>query len=120
MRVRQPEIVDAWSADVARALRYFVRDVSAVLNGGTRLDDQFSTVKRGVRWNSDTQPTLGPFPRPISTVLLLSAALPTTPSVRTTGAPVTWTMRGDSVVILSIGGLASSTDYDVDLLCLEA
>jgi hypothetical protein len=119
-RVRETRINDAWTPEQARALDELMRDVVAVLNRGVSIVDQFSTLKTGVRWNSDAAPiTVGPFARPIKWVLCLGASQPTTPSVRTSGAPVEWTMRGQNVAITQVVGLTASTDYDLDLLCLE-
>lgn len=109
-----------WSADFARALDGHLRDLLQMLNGGLRISSQIGTVKSGVRWNSDVGTVkVGPFARPVRWLVLLSARQVGAESLAVSGAAVTWTMSGADVVISAVGTLAASTDYLLDLWCLE-
>lgn len=118
--LRKVRIEDTWSKDQARALNEHHTDLLAIVNGGMRLKDQFSGVKVAVRFNTDNDaPRVGPFTHPPRWVLCLGARTTAAPSVQVGGAAVSWTMEGANVVVSAISGLTASTDYTVDLLCLE-
>lgn len=117
--LRNTRFEDAWDGQQARVANEHMRDLLSILNGGASIRDQFGGIKASVRWNSDDGVTIGPFARPPRWVLCLGARLKSAPSSVVSGAPVTWTMVGANVSIVSIGGLTAATDYDVDFWCVE-
>jgi hypothetical protein len=118
--LRKVRIDETWNKDQARALNEHHDDLLSVLNGGVRVADQFRGLKTAVRFNTDNDaPKVGPFAVPPRWVLCLGARTLTAPSEQVGGATVSWTMVGSNVVITAISGLTASTDYTVDLLCLE-
>lgn len=109
-----------WSPAFARTLDGHLRDVAEVLNGGVRLGDQFAHVKTGVRWNTDVGTLrVGPFQRTVRWVIVLAARQVGATSTAISCPTVSWSMDGGDVVISAVGTLASSTDYTLDILCLE-
>jgi hypothetical protein len=119
--VRETRLTEAAKPEEQReALDQLMDDAVAILNGGIRIGDQFRTLKLKARWNSDAAPLkLGPFDRPIRWLIVLGASRPTSPSARISTPPVSWTQKEKNVEVTAIASLTSSTDYDVDFLCLE-
>lgn len=118
--LRKVRIADAWDKTQARAVNEHLDDTTGIINGGMRLQDQFAGVRLGVRFNTaNAPPKVGPFSRPPRWVLCLGARTLTEPSSQIGGAAVSWTMEGVNVVVTSVSGLATSTDYTVDLWLME-
>lgn len=114
--IKATRVESEWSEASARALNDFIRDVIGVLNGGSRLQDQFRGVSRVV-WNTDNAPARVRVSGRAAWVLCLGATDATGANV--SGCPVTWKQINADVVVSAVGGLSSSTDYTMDLLVLE-
>lgn len=121
MRADKTTIDPVWTPEQARRLDNVLRAIVDAISGLTVADNVAgSTVT--FTWNTDLAPLpiewskSGQVAAPrFVAVLKATAADGTIVSL----PPVTWAYLGGSVQVSAIGSLASSTDYEVELLMVE-
>lgn len=107
--------------DQARQLSQFVREVTGILNGGSRLADQFGGV-RTFRWLDTAGPVLVSAPRSTVPAGILCLAVVASRGDRasvSSGAIVTWTHSERGLIVSSVSGTASGVEYDVTIAIVE-
>lgn len=106
--------------DAIRSLDQFVREVTAVLNGGVRLRDQLAAEIKTFQYTSGTilpvQTRLSSKPL---TVIALSAVESSGAAYTLSGGLVHWDWNNGVASIMDVAGLSINTEYVVTLAFVE-
>jgi hypothetical protein len=109
------------AAQLATKLDQFVRETTAILNGGVRLKDQLAAEIKTVRYVGGSSLSISTryVSKPV-TVAVLAATESASVSDTQSGNRVSWSYSDGFVTITDIGDLTASTDYVVTLAIVEA